>query len=85
MSNEMKLLRAFIEASSYEIEEITSRETHTVWVGMGVVTIPASIDYKVTNKEETVSLYALADVQKFRFRMSKLNTYNKHNFGESIL
>jgi len=51
VTNEMKLLRAFIEASGYEIEEARS----TTWfdTGVGDPTIKEEIgiiDYKVTKK-----------------------------------
>lgn len=53
--NNDKLLRAFIEASGYEVEEVISEEQ--VWVGVysgEEMTIPQkTIDYKVTKKVQS--------------------------------
>jgi len=63
MTNEMKLLRAFIEAQGFEIEEVTTplgdteiSDWNNKWRNANTSHIPPrptlSIDYKVTKREK---------------------------------
>lgn len=63
MNNTDKLLKAFIEASGYEVEETT--ETKTEVVGEGVIWGTKVVDYKVTKKQATESnaYQVILDVQ----------------------
>ncbi len=49
MNNTDKLLRAFIEASGYEIEEVKAKETSSIMCGGNTY---SNIDYKVTKKKQ---------------------------------
>ena len=53
MTNEMKLLRAFIEAQGFEIEEIKTQKPFSDGLVTGSYEL---IDYKVTKKEFIVPL-----------------------------
>lgn len=55
MSNTDKLLRAFIEASGFSIEEVTTKEA-ILSLTMGLDTVDG-IDYKVTKKKADNKVY----------------------------
>ena len=51
MTNEMKLLRAFIEASGFDIEEVDTNKATLIEAARGIPAyIEISYDYKVTKK-----------------------------------
>ncbi len=56
MTNEMKLLRAFIEAQSYEIEEVATAKSiaeREEYIALGCTFDPKlEYDYKVTKREK---------------------------------
>ena len=74
MTNEMKLLRAFIEASGYEIEEVKTNESVRV-IGVPDIneTVIATIDYKLTKKP------------KLTITTRAHQIGSMHDFGESVL
>ena len=58
MTDEMKLLRAFIEASGYEVEEVNNGKSEIVkafWDRPAI--IKEGIDYKVTKKPNPLHVY----------------------------
>lgn len=85
MNNTEKLLRAFIEASGYDIEE-TSREER-VWVGVydgEEVTIPQDVvDYKVIKKIEQSKEDLIIDMCQEIFKHSEKikNNVTEINLG----
>lgn len=65
MTNEIKLLRAFIKASGYEIEEVSNGKPEIVkafWDRPAI--IKEGIDYKVTKKatDKTQDMVAICEI-----------------------
>ena len=61
MTNEMKLLTAFIEASGFDIEILTPKAEDFKWQFKGQPSnnlTPLCVDYKVTKKKTTRKLCA---------------------------
>ena len=79
MTNEMKLLRAFIEASGFDIEtKITIQELHNPR-NSSIERLPDLIDYKVTKRD------AAAEYEKGRQADAKkvIHLIDLHGFSLS--
>lgn len=89
MDNTEKLLRAFIKAQGYEIEEIESTEKKFAgkYAGDDIYTDTPTIDYKVTKKEEPIFM---TDKEAQHLRNVQLkqmvdNMRDPHEFDECSL
>jgi len=99
MNNTDKLLRAFIEASGYEVEEVKGRLTDSeknkvkmdaAYLGMKspcdeFLSMPTGIDYKVTKKPfDILSDDYTDEVMRLHKTIQETNTYNEELYKESL-